>query len=156
MIFGAKINLVDCNKELWHEFYKNYVSDSMMENTTYVYNYENVENNYYLKTNDTTRQYFFIFIEKKVIGQICLKHIDREKETTEIGIALINDSVKGKGYGTEAVKLLIDYVFNTLCFEKIFADSVLRNIRSQHILENFGFAFTHEDSNFRYYVKDNK
>jgi len=30
---------------------------------------------------------------------------------TEFGVALTDDAVKGKGFGTEAIKLLIDYGF---------------------------------------------
>ena len=35
-----------------------------------------------------------------------------------------NDHYKGFGYGTQAIRLGIDYVTNTLKLEKIFADTM--------------------------------
>lgn len=151
ILTGEKISLKTCTIESWHDFYRNYIIDPMMDDTLYLYDYERVEKNYHLKTTDTTRQYFSIICEEKVIGIIYLKHINKEKMTTEFGITLIDDSVKGKGYGTEAVNLLIDYTFNVLCIKSIIADSVLRNTRSQYVLEKVGFIYTHEDGVFKYY-----
>lgn len=151
LLSGKKITLKKATKALWHEYYKSYVIDPMMDTTPYSYNFERIEKAYYSKTADITRLYFVIIHEGRVIGQIYLKHMDNKKKTTEFGMALINDSVKGKGYGTEAINLLTDYAFNTLGIESIIADSVLRNTRSQHVLEKVGFAYTHKDSDFMYY-----
>lgn len=151
LLRGEKVYLATCTVELWHEFYKSYVADPMMDATPYTYNFERIEKAYYSRTEDVTRLYFAILHEDKVIGQIYLKHMDQRAKSTEFGIALINDSAKGKGYGTEAIRLLIDYAFHTLGFEIILADSVLRNTRSQHVLEKVGFQFTHDGTVFKYY-----
>jgi len=148
---GEKVSLEVCTKESWHEFYKSYESDPMMSTTSYIYDFERVEKSYSEKMNDNTRLYFTIFHEGAVVGQIYLKHMNRENKRTEFGIALTNDSVKGKGFGTEAIQLLANYAFFTLGFEYIFADSVLRNVRSQYVLEKVGFVHTREDSVFKYY-----
>lgn len=147
-----KITLKPCTNELWHEFYKNYIVDPMMDTTPYAYDYERIEKAYRIKTTEESRRYFFITHGDKIIGQIYLKHMDEGNKTTEFGIALTDDSVKGKGFGTEAIRLLIDYAFNVLDMESIAADSVLRNTRSQHVLEKTGFRYIHEDSDFKYYV----
>jgi RimJ/RimL family protein N-acetyltransferase len=102
--------------------------------------------------SDNKRKYFAIIHNKKVIGQIYLKHIKLNEKTTEFGIALVDDTVKGKGYGTEAINLLISYVFNILNLETIKADSVIRNTRSQHVLEKCGFKYINVDSEFKYFV----
>ena len=99
--------------------------------------------------------YFSIVYEDKVVGLIYLKHIDNDKRTTDFGIALINDLIKGKGYGSEAIRLLINYVFVNMNFKKITADTIIRNIKSQHVLEKVGFIYTHEDLNFKYYKLEN-
>lgn len=151
MLCGEKVVLKSCTKELWHEYYKNYVADPMMDPTPYSYDAERTEKAFYIKTSDDTRLYFIIFHNGMLIGQIYLKHMDQEKKATEFGIALINDSVKGKGFGTEAIMLLTDYAFHVLGFKSILADSVLQNTRSQYVLEKTGFLYTHEDSVFKYY-----
>ena len=62
-----------------------------------------------------------------------------------------NDSVKGKGYGTQAEKLAIKYAFEKLGMLAVNADAVLKNTRSQHVLEKVGFRFVKEGGIFRYY-----
>ena len=96
-------------------------------------------------------RYFAILRKGKPIGQIYLKHIHWESKSAEFGIALSDDSVKGKGYGTEAIALLAGHAFGALGIDTLLADSVLRNARSQHVLEKLGFQCTHEDSVFKYY-----
>ena len=62
-----------------------------------------------------------------------------------------NDTVKGKGYGTEAEKLAVRYAFDKLGMSAVNADTVVKNTRSQHILEKIGFRLVKEEGNFRYY-----
>ncbi|MCL2169757.1 MAG: GNAT family N-acetyltransferase [Defluviitaleaceae bacterium] len=45
----------------------------------------------------------------------------------------------------------MEYAFETLNLQTIKADTVLRNTRSQHVLEKIGFVYTHEDVLFKYY-----
>ncbi len=151
-IAGEKITLNSMTKEYWHTYYENYVPDPMMDSTPYVYDKDNAEKSYFARVSDPTRLYFSIMLDNNVIGNIYLKHIDESKMRADFGIALTNDSVKGKGYGTEAVKLLLNYAFRSLGLNSITADSVLRNARSQHMLEKLGFNYTHEDSVFKYYI----
>jgi len=82
---------------------------------------------------------------------VYLKRIDYEKKTAEAAIALITDAVKGRGAGTEAIKLLISYAFDEMGLETILGDAVLRNTRSQHIMQKLGFEFTHEGEKFKHY-----
>jgi len=151
ILHGEKVDLVSSTIELWHEFYSGYVIDPIMDDNPYTYDFERIEEAYYLRICDSSRLYFSIMKDRKVIGQIYLKHMDMDKMESDFGISLINDSVKGKGYGTEAIKLLIDYSANVQGFKSIIADSVHRNIRSQHVLEKLGFIYTREDEVFKYY-----
>ncbi len=150
-LVGKKVILRSMNNDLWHEYYKNYVNDPLMDSTPYVYDKDRIEKAYQSRINDSARLYFVIMLNSEIIGNIYLKHINWEKKEAEFGIALVDDSAKGKGYGTEAIRLLLDYSFNDLKLNTIYADSVLRNNRSQHILDKLGFQYTHEDSTFKYY-----
>jgi len=148
---GKMIALAPCTNVSWHAFYRDYEPDPMMDTTPYAYDAPRCEKAFHIRMEDLTRAYFSILCEGRVIGEIYLKRMDKERKTAEFGIALINDSVKGKGYGTEAINLLTEYAFNMLGLETVNADTVLRNTRSQHVLEKVGFVYTHENADFRYY-----
>lgn len=68
-----------------------------------------------------------------------------------MSIHLQNDAVKGKGYGTQAERLAVQYAFNELGMKTIHADAILKNTRSQHVLEKVGFQLLGEDDAFKYY-----
>ena len=106
----------------------------------------------YLAKQGTTRRDFLILLDNVPIGEIGLKHIDREARSAEVTIHLQNDSVKGRGYGTRATELLIRHAFVDLGLRTLRANSVLKNRRSQHVLEKLGFRFTHEEDIFRHYI----
>ena len=47
-----------------------------------------------------------------------------------------------------------NYVFNELDIPALFADAVLTNARSRHVLEKVGFTIIREDGEFAYYRID--
>jgi len=57
---------------------------------------------------------------------------------TEIGYALVSGE-RGKGYGTEAVQIMVDYLFLTKDIVRIQATTDVRNMPSQRVLEKVGF-----------------
>ncbi len=62
-----------------------------------------------------------------------------------------NDAVKGKGYGTQAERLAVKIAFDELGMAAVNADTVMKNTRSQHVLEKAGFHLVGEDGAFKYY-----
>jgi RimJ/RimL family protein N-acetyltransferase len=56
----------------------------------------------------------------------------------EIGYALM-PSERGKGYCTEATKLMVDYLFLSKEIPRIQALTLVKNVRSQKVLERVGF-----------------
>lgn len=96
-------------------------------------------------------RFFAICHNNKVIDEVQIKRIDFEKRCGTLSIHLINDTVKGKGFGTEAEQLIIDYAINDLGLHTIYADAVHRNSRSKHILVKLGFRHICDDENLAYY-----
>lgn len=88
------------------------------------------------------------------IGEVILKKIDQERKHCTLGICLQNDSVKGRGYGTQAEILALEYAFDEMGMETVYADALRGNTRSQHVLKKVGFVETHEDDAFIYYRCD--
>lgn len=73
-----------------------------------------------------------------------------------MGIRLRDDSVKEKEYGTQAERLILQYAFEELEMIAVNADAVLKNTRSQHVLEKVGFQYVREDDVFKYYRCEKK
>jgi len=136
LLKGKNVNLRLLEKEdlptfmeLWNdpEFSGNYrpliqVSETDLENR--------------LETRPPESRMFFV--EKKdktIIGVI--NHFPVEK-ALEIGFVLV-PSERGKGYCTEAVRIMVDYLFLSKDIVRIQAKTDLRNVASQKVLEKTSF-----------------
>ena len=119
---------------------------------TYVaYSYDEEKVKQYIKRQvDLNRKAFAIMVGDEMVGELIIKNIEIGKCAT-IGIAMKNTSYKDRGFGTKAEQLAIEYVFNELDIPVLYADSILSNTRSQHVLEKVGFQLIREDENFKYY-----
>lgn len=149
------IELKKMTRELCHELYKDWSNDAsiymdMSQFKPYCYD-EDAVNRYFDSKNEPSRILFAIMLSEKPIGELHLKKIDREKGECTLSIHMQNDAVKGKGYGTQAELKAIQYAFEELGMAAVNADTILKNARSQHVLEKVGFKLTREDENFKYY-----
>lgn len=68
-----------------------------------------------------------------------------------LGITMKNKKYKDRGFGTQAELLAIDYVFHQLDIPVLYADSILTNTRSQHVLEKVGFQLICQDEERKHY-----
>jgi ribosomal-protein-alanine N-acetyltransferase len=85
-------------------------------------------------------------VEKKsgrVIGTAMLFGFDKAANHGEIGY-VFDDSVWGKGYGTQLVRMLSNYAFGELGLRKLFARIVNSNTGSARVLEKNGFILEAE------------
>ena len=64
---------------------------------------------------------------------------DADYPYPEIGFGIPEVSARRKGYGLEAVELLVAYLFSGYPTEQIAAFTDIENIPAQNILENLGF-----------------
>jgi RimJ/RimL family protein N-acetyltransferase len=78
------------------------------------------------------------FIEKKDGTKIGVVSVWSAAALWEIGYTLILGG-RGKGYGTEAVIIMVDYLFLSRDLVRIQATTDLRNKASQSLLEKAGF-----------------
>ena len=157
MIFqGNLITLRPYTLEYCHEFYREYAADPSMWEHGYSYDKKNVNLYYQSKVLDESRRFFAICLDEKIIGEIQLKYIDFDKGCATLSLHFSNDAYKNRGYGTEAIGLMISFAFDTLGLRTVYADCVHRNTRSQHVLEKNGFVFSHEDEQLRYYSLSKK
>src|SRR5262249_51183551 len=71
----------------------------------------------YDATLSAADQVHFIIYERssmRPIGSTYLTHIDHRNRTAEFGITIGEETARGKGYGTEATRLTLDYAFTAL------------------------------------------
>ena len=150
-----QISLQLMTRELCHQIYKKWENDDSIYMDmglfkTYIYEEEKVDKYFDAKQNPS-RMLFAIMLGDNAIGELQLKQIDMKTKECTLSIHMQNDAAKGKGYGTRAEQLAIEYAFEKLGMKAVNADTVIKNIRSQHILEKVGFQFIKEDGDFRFY-----
>lgn len=74
------------------------------------------------------------------LGEVVLNEIDWTNHSASFRIALASAASFGKGYGTEATRLILDYGFNTLNLHRIELEVYDFNPRAQHVYEKVGFV----------------
>lgn len=149
------IELKKMTRELCHELYKGWSNDAsiymdMSLFKPYSYNKASIDR-YFDSKNEPSRIIFAIMLDGKPIGELQLKQIDLEKAECTLSIHMQNDAVKDKGYGTQAERLAVKYAFDELGMVAVNADTIMKNTRSQHVLEKMGFHLIGEDGTFKYY-----
>jgi RimJ/RimL family protein N-acetyltransferase len=77
-------------------------------------------------------------VEKKGDSKIGFVYHELEGSQIEIGYALL-PSERNKGYGTEAITIIVDYLFLTRQIVRIQATTDLRNKASEKVLVKNGF-----------------
>ena len=151
----SQISLRIMTRELCHKLFKGWENDpalytDMTRFSTYRYD-EAAVDRYFDTKQSPTRVHFAIMKGDEPIGELQLKQIDREKKECTLSIHMQNDAVKGLGYGSCAERLALKYAFDELGMAAVNADTVIKNTRSQHVLEKVGFKFLREEDGFRHY-----
>jgi RimJ/RimL family protein N-acetyltransferase len=75
----------------------------------------------------------------RLIGVSDIRHIDGVHGTAEMGIMIGEPDCWGKGYGTEAVILMLDYAFNGLNLHSMMLDTSSFNERAMRAYRKAGF-----------------
>ncbi len=151
----AEISLCIMTRELCHQFFREHESDPAVyedesEFQRYVYSEEDVDD-FFKRKQVPGRLELAAMMDGRTIGHVQLKNIDNEKRECEFGFHMQNDSVKGLGYGTQIARLALEYAFENLNVDAVCAYTLVKNTRSQHVLEKAGFQFIDEKDGFKHY-----
>ena len=76
----------------------------------------------------------------EVIGDVALQSLDSKNRSCSIGMGIAKIENRNKGYGKQAVTLILEYGFKNLGMERITANTLEINISAQKSLEGVGFA----------------
>ena len=74
------------------------------------------------------------------LGTVSLFDISKQHKRAEFGIAIHQPKNFGKGYGTDAVKTFMKFIFNELAMKRICIHTLDWNIRALKCFEKCGFT----------------
>lgn len=89
-----------------------------------------------------SKEHVYGIIDKEshmLIGNVGLLNLNHIHKTSEVGIFIGNTDYWGKGYGTEALRLIVDYGFRILGLENIMLNVFENNERAIRSYEKVGF-----------------
>ena len=94
----------------------------------------------YIESKKSSDYDFSIVLnDDTIIGNISLMHVDLVSGKATLGIFIGDEDNRNKGYGTEAIKLLVDYGFNILRLHNIDLNVFDFNERAIKAYEKVGF-----------------
>jgi len=136
-----------------------------VENNTEIWNISNTQTPYskflikqYMKNAHQdiyTAKQLRLLIEvkstEKSVGLIDLFEFDPKNKRVGLGILILNSEDRNQRIGSQAVGLLIDYVFEFLDVHQIFVNIDVNNVASIKLFNNFGFELigVKKDWNFQ-------
>lgn len=154
MAMEGTVTLKPMTKEMYHAFFREYQNDAdlyLNKNDFVEYRYEKSKVDAYIQRQmDLKRLPFAIVYGDELVGEVRLYDIEQGKSAA-LGITMKSKRYKDRGFGTQAERLAIRYAFYVLDVPTVYADSVLTNTRSQHVLEKVGFQLVREDKERKYY-----
>ena len=106
-----------------------------------------------LEKDPSKSKWSFIVMHKedqKLIGEIGGKGGPNENGTIEIGYGIVEE-YRNKGFATEMVKGLVNWLNTLPEVHKIIAECLLENLPSIIVLEKSGFIRTHQDDDLMYW-----
>jgi RimJ/RimL family protein N-acetyltransferase len=96
-----------------------------------------------MKNTNNTR-YFTILLGDEVIGTCELDFINWDTQECKVCRFLIGSSYRGKGYGTESLRMVVDYAFNEINMKKVKLTVFDFNTAARRCYEKVGFVVTGE------------
>jgi RimJ/RimL family protein N-acetyltransferase len=94
-----------------------------------------------IAADDNSRASFMIDLpdDSRPIGEVVINQIDHDNNNANIRIAIFSPQDYGAGYGSEAMRLMVDYGFRVLKLHRIELDVFTFNPRAVHVYEKIGF-----------------
>lgn len=97
--------------------------------------------NYASQLRLTTRHEFAIeTLDGEYIGNCACFDINKTKGEAEVGIVIGDRRYWDKGYGTDAVNVLVSYIFSQMKLRRIYLKTLFPNKRAQKCFNKCGFV----------------
>ena len=92
----------------------------------------------YLEESDKSD--FVIEVDGVVIGEIGLHGKDRRAGATEFGIGIYDPDYVGKGYGPDAIRVLLRWAFHSQNWRRVWLETIAPNERAIKAYRKCGFV----------------
>ncbi|MBB5173151.1 GNAT family N-acetyltransferase [Texcoconibacillus texcoconensis] len=99
---------------------------------------EKLKKSFEEEQDNNSHREFILYNLKETVGYTCLYDIDHRHRNAEFAI-MIDPSQQGKGYATEATRLIVEYGFNQLNLKKLYLYVIKNNEKAFHIYRKLGF-----------------
>ncbi|WP_342512419.1 GNAT family protein [Sporosarcina sp. FSL K6-1522] len=92
--------------------------------------------------NDSSRYDFAICLKEndQMIGELSIFDIDEEDKKAGFRISMSSIALTGKGYGTEAIQIVLQFVFEELQLNRLQLEVFSHNLRGIRAYEKVGFV----------------
>ncbi|TCS96600.1 GNAT family N-acetyltransferase [Hazenella coriacea] len=140
---GKQVYLRPFEPEDFEVFYHSFHHSEVrrLTGTSQVFTREKIEA--WLKNVLMSNDHVFLMIVSKqtheILGDVEINHMDLVNRSANIRIALYHEKHFGKGYGTEAMRLMADYAFGIRNLHRLSLDVYEYNKRAIRTYEKVGF-----------------
>ncbi|MEB9684960.1 GNAT family N-acetyltransferase [Bacillus thuringiensis serovar pingluonsis] len=92
--------------------------------------------------NDSSRHDFAICLQSnnEMIGELSILDIDEKNKRAGFRISMLSIALTGQGYGTEAIKIVLRFVFEQLSLNRLQLEVFSHNLRGIKAYEKVGFV----------------
>ena len=141
-LIGERIYLSPRNTEeieQFTEWLNDFETTDYLGRSAYITTLEG-EKKYFEGNMDKNYNFFIVTLDNdKLIGTVGLENYDVINRTATLGIFIGDKEYRGQGYGTEAIKLILDYGFHYLNLNNIKLDLMSFNERALKCYQKCGF-----------------
>lgn len=100
-----------------------------------------IEKDFDKHLEDQDKSEFAIEVDGKLIGTTELhRWRNRRAGTASIGVSILDRDYLGKGYGRDAIALLLDWAFRIQNYHRIWLETLARNERAIRCYRSLGFV----------------
>ena len=88
-------------------------------------------------------RWFFVIcrrVDGRPVGTIGLHDVDHINGGTGLGVTIGDPADTGRGYGSEAIAILVDFAFGDLRLERVWLDVYDDNVDARRLYERLGFV----------------
>jgi len=78
-------------------------------------------------------------VDGQHIGNCVYYNVNLIEKKTELGIMIGNPDFWNQGYGTEAIQVLLDHIFDITALDNVYLTTLTWNVRAQNCFKKCGF-----------------
>ena len=105
-----------------------------------------------IANNDSFWQFTATDDKNVPIGHFILRYLDLD--TVNIGFVIVNDTMRGNGYGKQMVMMARDYAFTMLQAKTVRLGVFVNNPKAKHCYEAAGFQVIAEEELFPFTIEE--